>query len=62
MQCVYAFRTSSTHYENPAVSVHKHNIVETYRNQHAPKVLKRENGNDAPMAAMTSLVTGCDTF
>jgi hypothetical protein len=28
--------------------------VETYRNQHAPKFSKRENGNDAPTAALTS--------
>jgi hypothetical protein len=26
------------------------------------KVLKQENGNDAPMAALTSLISGCDTF
>jgi hypothetical protein len=31
---VYAFRTSSTHYKDPAVYVRK--IVETYRNQQAP--------------------------
>jgi hypothetical protein len=33
-----------------------HKIVETYRNQHAPKFSKRK------MAALTSLISGCDTF
>jgi hypothetical protein len=25
-------------------------------------VFKRENGNNAPMAALTSLILGCNTF
>jgi hypothetical protein len=29
--------------------------------QQALKILKRENGNDAPMAALTSLISVCDT-
>jgi hypothetical protein len=33
--------------------------VETY--QHAPNFSKGKNGNDAPMAALTSLISGCDT-
>jgi hypothetical protein len=29
---------------------------------HAPKLSKMRYGNDAPMAAVTSLISGCDTF
>jgi hypothetical protein len=39
-----------------------HKIVETYRNQHAQKFSKRENGNEAPVAALTSLISGCDNL
>jgi hypothetical protein len=38
-----------------------HKIVETCRNQHAPKFSKGK-WNDAPKAALTSLISGCDTF
>jgi hypothetical protein len=39
-----------------------HKIVETYKNQYAPKFSKKGKWNDAPMAALTSLISGCDTF
>jgi hypothetical protein len=39
-----------------------HKIVETYRNQHAPEFSKGKMEYDAPMAALTSLISGCDTF
>jgi hypothetical protein len=39
-----------------------HKIVETHRNQHAPQFSKEENGYDAPMAALTSLISGFDTY
>jgi hypothetical protein len=62
---VYAFRTSSTHYKDPAVSVRKKLFVRKSQdcgNMTSTKVLKRENGSDAPMAALISLISGCDTF
>jgi hypothetical protein len=62
VQCVYAFRTSSTHYTDPAVSVHKSQDCENIQKPACIKVLNRENGNDALMAALTSLILGCDTF
>jgi hypothetical protein len=36
-------------------------IEETYRNQNAPKFSKGK-WNDAPTAALTCLISGCDTF
>jgi hypothetical protein len=38
-----------------------HKIVETQKPA-CTKVLKKQNGNDAPMAALTSLISGRDTF
>jgi hypothetical protein len=37
-------------------------IVETYKNQHAPKFSKKGKWNDVPMAALASLISGCDTY
>jgi hypothetical protein len=58
-----------THSEHPAHTIKillslcvSYKIVETYRNQHAPKFSKKEKGNDAPIAALTSLISGYDTF
>jgi hypothetical protein len=48
--------------EDPAFSVRK---SQDWGNIHKPacaKVLKRDNGNNAPMAALTSLISGCDTI
>jgi hypothetical protein len=36
--------------------------MQKVRNQHAPKFSKEKNGCDAPMAALTSLISGCDNF
>jgi hypothetical protein len=58
---VYAFRTSSTHYKDLAVSVRKSQDCgnkETSMHHSSQK----EKWNDAPMAALTSLISGCDTF
>jgi hypothetical protein len=44
VQCVYAFRTSSTHYKDPAVSVRKSQDCGNIQKPAYTKVLKRENG------------------
>jgi hypothetical protein len=44
VQCVYAFRTSSTHYKDPAVSVRKSQDCGNIQKPACTKVLKRENG------------------
>jgi hypothetical protein len=49
------------HYKDPAVSVVKSQDCGNIQKPACTKVLKRENGNDAPMAALTSLISGCDT-
>jgi hypothetical protein len=56
-----AFRTSSTHYKDPAVYVRKsQDCGNTITSMHQSS--QKGKWNDAPMAALTSLISGCDTF
>jgi hypothetical protein len=61
VQCVYAFRTSTTHYKDPAVPVRKSQNCGNIQKPECTEVLKRENGKwlDTPIvAALTSLISG----
>jgi hypothetical protein len=63
IQCVYAFRTLSTHYKDPAVSLrisHKIDTSKSYRNQRAPKFSK---GKMIMIRQWQHWpISGCDTF
>jgi hypothetical protein len=63
---VYAFKTPNTHNKDPAVSVRKSQDCRKIKKpEHAPKFFKtgkRVFYDDAPMSALTSLISGCDTF
>jgi hypothetical protein len=50
------------HYKDIAVSVRKSQDCGNIKKPAFTKVLKKENRKDAPMAALTSLISGCDTF
>jgi hypothetical protein len=59
-------RTHSEHQARtikiPAVSVRKSQDCGNIQKPASTKVLKKGKWNDAPMAALTSLISGCDTF